>query len=170
MNTAQWRTTATMLLAVLGFAFGGAACSTLTPGATPLGTPIESVRQGIVAPTGEYDLPDGGKRLEYAQGSFGRQTWMLDFDRGGKLVANNQVLTEANFATITPGMSARDVRMRLGRPAHVINVPRQHLQVWNYRFFGGDCVWFQVSIADAGQVTESNMGTDLACDAKDPRE
>ena len=145
-----------------------AGCGTLTPGATPVGTPIETVRHGIAAPTGEYKLPNGGTRLEFAQGSFGKQTWMLDFDAGGHLVTNQQVLTEANFWNITPGMNADDVRMRLGRPANVFYVPWQQLQVWNYRFPTGDCVWFQVSLSQAGnhagQVTESSMGSDPACD------
>lgn len=157
------RTAAAALLALCA-----AGCGTLTPGATPVGTPIETVRHGIAAPTGEYKLPNGGIRLEFAQGSFGKQTWMLDFDAGGHLVTNQQVLTEANFWNITPGMNANDVRMRLGRPANVFNVPWQQLQVWNYRFPTGDCVWFQVSLSQAGnqagQVTESSMGSDPACD------
>jgi hypothetical protein len=151
-------------------ALGAAGCGTLTPGTTPIGTPIETVRHGIAAPSGEYALPNGGTRLEFAQGSFGKQTWMLDFDAGGHLVANQQVLTEANFADITPGMNANDVRMRLGRPANVFHVPWQQVQVWNYRYATGDCVWFQVSLSQAGQVTESNIGSDPACDGPNTRE
>ncbi len=153
-----------------------AGCGTLTPGATPVGTSIETLRHGIAGPTGEYKLPNGGTRLEFAQGSFGKQTWMLDFDASGHLVANQQVLTEANFWNITPGMSANDVRMRLGRPAHVFYVPWQQIQVWNYRYATGDCVWFQVSLtgspSQAGQVTESSIGSDPACDGPkgSPRE
>jgi len=157
-------------LASAWLVLGTVGCGTLTPGATAIGTPIETVRHGIAAPTGEYRLPNGGTRLEFAQGSFGKQTWMLDFDAGGHLVANQQVLTEANFGNITPGMSATDVRMRLGRPANVFDVSWQQLQVWNYRFVGGDCVWFQVSLSRAGQVTESNIGTDPACDGPNTRE
>jgi hypothetical protein len=151
-------------------ALGIVGCSTLTPGATAIGTPIETVRHGIAAPTGEYKLPDGGTRLEFAQGSFGKQTWMLDFDAGGHLVASQQVLTEANFGNIAPGMSANDVKMRLGRPANVFNVSWQQLQVWNYRFATGDCVWFQVSLSQAGRVTESSIGSDPACDGPNDRE
>ena len=147
-------------------------CAGLAPGMTPLGTDIASVRQGPFAPTGEYPLAGGGTRLEFAQGSFGKQTWMLDFDAAGRLVANRQVLTEANFATIAPGMPAQAVRMRLGHPAQVFNVPWQKIQVWNYRFATGDCVWFQVSIGDVGQgrVTEASLGSDPACDGAKTRE
>jgi hypothetical protein len=155
---ARMASTLAMLAAVL------CGCASLVPAAAPLGTPIGQVRQAFTAPTGEYALPGGGTRLEFAQGSFGKQTWMMDFDAKGSLVAKEQVLDESHFARITPGMAACDVRMQLGRPAHVFGVPRQHLQVWNYRFFGGDCIWFQISVSDAGRVTEASMGTDPACD------
>ena len=146
-------------------------CAALSPGAFPPGTPIAQVRQIWVSPTGEYALPGGGTRLEYARGSFGRATDMLDFDAGGRLVASQQVLTEANFATIAAGMTSQEVRMRLGRPAQVFNVGWQRLQVWNYRFAGGDCVWYQVSIAnDTSRVTESGIGTDPACGGPNDRQ
>jgi len=59
--------------------------------------------------------------------------------------------------------------MRFGRPVSVFGVRYQQRQhVWNYRFDGGDCVWYQVSISDATQrVTEAGIGTDPACDGPD---
>ena len=141
-----------------------AGCTALAPAASPIGTPISEVRRSLASPSGEYALPNGGTRLEFAQGSFGRQTWMMDFDAKGSLVHTEQVLDEAHFAQVKPGMDRRELQMLLGRPAHVFSVQRQQLQVWNYRYFGGDCVWFQVSVSDAGPVTEASMGTDPACD------
>ena len=156
-------------LAALTAALAG--CAILSTGGLPAGTPIAQVRQSWLTPTGEYALPGGGTRLEYARGSFGRETYMLDFDAQGRLLSSQQVLTEENFAAIEPGMSGQDVRMRLGRPAHVFNVGWQKLQVWNYRFFGGDCVWFQVSISNADQrVTQAGNGYDPACDGPSTRE
>ncbi len=145
-------------------AIAACACTSMAPGAFPPGTSISEARGAFGGPTGEYALPGGGTRLEFARGSFGRQTYMLDFDAAGHLVTSQQVLTEANFATIAPGLTAEEVRMRLGRPAHVFYVGWQKLTVWNYRFWPGDCVWYQVSIGEAGRVTESNYGTDPACD------
>ena len=162
---------AAVLAAVLALIAALAGCAILTTGGLPAGTPIAQVRQSWLAPTGEYALPGGGTRLEYARGSFGRETYMLDFDANGSLLSSQQVLTEQNFATIEPGMSGQDVRMRLGRPAHVFNVGWQKLQVWNYSFFGGDCVWFQVSISNADQrVTAAGNGHDPACDGPSTRE
>ena len=150
------------LLALAIVLFG---CTTLSPGLLPLGTPIAQVRQGMLSPTAEFPLPGGGTRLEFAHGSFSGQTYMMDFNAAGTLVASQQVLTQANFADIVPGMTSDEVRFRLGRPANVINVGRQNLTVWNYRFVRGDCVWFQISIGDADQrVISANMGADPACD------
>jgi len=157
-------------MALLAGAMAAAGCASLAPAMLPIGTPIEQARRGVFAPTGEHALPGGGTRLEFARGSFGKQTYMLDFDASGSLVASQQVLTEANFATIRPGMAGAEVRMRLGRPAHVFPVGWQRLQVWNYRWFEGDCVWFQVSIGnDSQQVTDAGIGTDPACDGPNDR-
>ena len=145
-----------------------ASCAIMrAPAALPLGTPIAEARQAYGGASGEYTLPGGGTRLEYRQGSFGRQTYMLDFDAGGRLVATHQVLTPATFATITPGMAQDEVLARIGRPAFVFPVGWQQLQVWNYRFGGleGDCVVFQVSISNATHtVADAGPNTDPACD------
>ncbi len=139
-----------------------AGCAVVLPGSLPPGTSIDQARRSFGGPVGEYALADGGRRLEFPGGY--RQTLMMDFDASGRLLQSQQVLDEANFSDIVPGMPREEVLMRLGHPIHVFGVPRQHLQVWNYRFFRGDCVWFQVSVGDGGAVTEAGMGTDPACD------
>lgn len=148
-----------------------AGCAALAPGGLPAGTSIGQARAAWVGPTGEYPLAGGGTRLEFAQGSFGKQTYMLDFDKAGVLVSSRQVLTESNLATIAPGMSADEVRMRFGRPVQVFGVRYPRAHVWNYRFDGGDCVWYQVSIGDADQrVVESGVAPDPACDGPSRRD
>ncbi len=156
------RGAAALLLAALG------ACAVLRPPASlPVGTPIAEARQAFGGASGEYPLPNGGTRLEFRQGSFGRQTYMLDFDAGGRLVTTRQVLTPSTFATIVPGMAQDEVLTQIGRPAFVFPVGWQQLQVWNYRFGGleGDCVVFQVSISNAThRVAEAGPNQDPACD------
>ena len=88
-------------------------CASWPPGGLPPGTPIDTARHGFSSPTAEFALPNGGTRLEFAQGSFGKQTYMLDFDPSGQLIAKTQVLTEDNFATITPGLPEHDLLMTL---------------------------------------------------------
>jgi hypothetical protein len=153
---------ATLALTALG------ACTMLRfPGGLPAGTTIGEARQTFGGPTAEYPLAGGGSRLEFRQGSFGRQTYMLDFDATGRLVATHQVLTPQTFATITPGMSEGQVLATIGHPAFVFPVGWQDLEVWSYRFGGleGDCVVFQVSISNVTRtVTETGPNGDPVCD------
>lgn len=152
-------------LAVLG------ACASFAPGGLPPGTKINEARNALFGPTGEYALPGGGTRLEFAHGGLAKQTYMLDFDRSGTLVASTQVLTEANLSTIAPGMPEAELRMRFGRPVWVFGVNHPRGQVWNYRFAGGDCVWYQVTVGDADhRVVEAGIGSDPVCDGPNNRE
>ena len=158
---------------VLALAALGACTALRFPGGLPPGTPIAEARRTFGGPSAEYPLVNGGTRLEFRQGSFGKQTYMLDFDASGRLVATQQVLTPATFATITPGMTQEQVLARIGTPAFVFPVGWQRLQVWNYRFGGleGDCVVFQVSISNATRtVTETGPNTDPACDRAGDRQ
>jgi hypothetical protein len=152
-------------IAALLLAAAVGACGSLRPpGSLPPGTPIAEARQSFGGPSGEYALPGGGNRLEFRQG---RQTYMLDFDAGGRLVSSRQVLTPETFATITPGMSQQEVLARIGRPAFVTPIGWQQQQLWSYRFGGleGDCVVFQVSIGNASHaVADTGPNMDPACD------
>lgn len=148
--------------AVLATGFCG--CAFLAPATIPLGTSLDEVRHSARQPSGEYLLPSGGRRLEFATGSFGRQTWMLDFNADSRLVSTQQVLTDAHLATISPGLPREELLMRFGHPAHVDQIGRQHLQVWNYRYADSDCTWYRVSVSDAGPVIDAAKSIDPVCD------
>jgi hypothetical protein len=148
-------------------AVAAASCSLMrSPASLPPGSTIADARQTLGSGD-EYPLPDGGKRLSFPRG---KDTYMLDFDAGGRLVQSQQVLNLPTFATIQPGMPQGEVLTRLGRPAFVFPVGYQKLQVLNYRFGGleGDCMVFQVSISNAtGNVTEAGTGPDPWCSRGD---
>ena len=138
------------------------------PAALPLGTPIAEARQPSAGPSGQYPLPGGGTRLEFAMGSFGRQTYMLDFDAGGRLVAKQQVLTPQTFATIKPGM-AQDEVLVAHRPAGVRVSDRLAATAGlelPLRRPGGRLRLFQVSISNATGTRRPTPGqnNDPACD------
>jgi hypothetical protein len=136
-------------------------CANWPPGALPVGTPIAQVRDHWLHASAEYRLPDGGTRLEFDQGA---QTTMLDFDAAGALHSTKQVLTQEEFDAIVPGLPAAQVRLRIGRPASVMSIPRQDLQVWNYRFWSNECELFQVSVDQSSQqVTQAGVGPNLSC-------
>ena len=158
---------AARLIGALSMVLATAACTLMRPPSSlPPGTSIAEARQTLGAGD-EYPLPNGGTRLSFPRGN---DTYMLDFDAGGRLVQSQQVLTPQNFSTIQPGMPQAEVLTRLGRPAFVFPVGYQRLQVLNYRFGGleGDCMVFQVSISNAtGNVTEAGTGPDPRCSAGD---
>jgi hypothetical protein len=156
-----------MIEAAMLVALGAAAssCAVMSPATSlPLGTSIDEARHAFGGPSGEYALAGGGTRLEFRQH---RQTYMLDFDAGGHLVARQQVLKPAVFATMKPGMTRDEVLALIGHPVGTFPVGWQQLQVWSYRFPPpeGDCVLWQVSIGNAtGRVTDVGPNMDPACD------
>ena len=158
-----WMRTVTLWLAA-----GIAGCAGVRFGmpTLPPGTPIAEATRVLGPPTREHRLTGGVRRLEFWGGSFGKTTWMVDFDPSGRLPAMEQVRTEANFYAIPPGIGRAELLARVGPPSSTFAIPRQGIQVWNYRYETNDCLWFQVSIRDAdGRVGETTRGIDPSCDA-----
>lgn len=154
------------LLAALLAAFLGAACT--VPTVTP-GEAREAVLSRWGQPTARYPMSAGAERLEYATGPFGRTTWMIDVDAGGRVSAAAQVLNEAHFADFqgrAPGMSRAALLRELGTPGQ-----RQHAglmggELWSWRYPTNDCLWFQVTLDTAAdKVRAAGYGIDWTCDA-----
>lgn len=75
-------------------------------------------------------------------------------------------------AAVQPGQRGDAVYARLGQPTYTFPLPRQGVDVWNYRFAPpeGDCVVFQVSVSrSTGLVTETGQGQDRYCDGPNDR-
>ena len=73
--------------------------------------------------------------------------------------------TEADFMTIKPGMSSQEVLTTFGPPTWTFRVWQESLTVWNYRYYRGDCIIYQVSMRPAGTGRAAGTGWDPACDA-----
>lgn len=95
---------------------------------------------------------------EYPRGPYGRHTYMARFDRGGTLVAIDQVLTVETAARIRIGQDGRDeVRRLLGRPAMVFPL-RGGGEAWDYAAHASDGQRRRIRIIvnfDARGVVES---------------
>lgn len=141
-----------------------AACSSYGPPRLAPGSAPEAARQALGQPSAEYRRPDGGTRLEFARGPFGRHTWMLDYDAQGRLLGWEQVLTESHFLRLRPGMSEAEVLFAIGTPSHRQWLSRQQHRLWSYRYETPFCQWFQVSLDRAGRVAELGHGPDPLCD------
>ncbi len=142
-----------------------AACAMPTVGA---GEARETVLSRWGQPTARYAMAGGGERLEYASGPYGRTTWMIDIDAGGRVAAASQVLNEAHFADFqgrAPGMSRAELLRELGRPGEVKGAGLRGGELWSWRYPTNDCLWFQVEIDTAAdKVRSGGYGIDPRCD------
>jgi hypothetical protein len=141
-----------------------AGCAGYSPTSLPAGSSLADVRAKLGAPSGEYALTGGGKRLEFMRGPAGLHTFMVDFDSTGAMRSWTQVLYEENFATIKDGMSRDQVLLALGHPAHEYGVWSGMKTIWAYRFDSPQCLWFQVGISPQGQVASTQYGPDPRCE------
>lgn len=97
-----------------------------------------ALRADVVArlgvPTASFPLP-GGERLLYSELPAGFAAYNLDFDASGRLVRNEQVLTQARFENLPVGVwTAADVQRTFGAPLRVERVARFEGDIWTYRF------------------------------------
>jgi hypothetical protein len=78
--------------------------------------------------------------------------------------------TEADFATIKPGMTSEQVLNRFGRPTWAFGVWQENLTIWNYRYSHSDCVIYQVSVRPDDTVRDAGPAWDPACDGPKMRD
>jgi len=62
---------------------------------------------------------------------------MVDLRPDGVLKEIRQVLTEAYFAKIQPGLSKDEVRKLIGKPAETMTFPLKKEEVWSWKFEQG---------------------------------
>lgn len=97
-----------------------------------------ALRAEVVArlgpPTTSFPLPSG-ERLLYSELPAGFAAYNLDFDASGRLVRNEQVLTQARFENLPVGVwTTADVQRTFGAPLRVERVARFEGDIWTYRF------------------------------------
>eukprot|EP01034_Spumella_vulgaris_P044267 gene44267-55035_t len=101
-------------------------------------TDLGALRAEVVArlgpPTASFPLPSG-ERLLYSELPAGFAAYNLDFDASGRLVRNEQVLTQARFENLPVGVwTTADVQRTFGAPLRVERVARFEGDIWTYRF------------------------------------
>ncbi|QXL85916.1 hypothetical protein KUD94_11960 [Comamonas sp. NLF-1-9] len=98
------------------------------------GTPLPEVLAALGQPTLTLALPGGGQRLIYSSEPAGRQVLQAEFDAGQRLVALHQVMNEARFMALRPGVDTRTtVLQTFGPPALVEQVVSFRGDIWTYR-------------------------------------
>ncbi|MFJ7566443.1 outer membrane protein assembly factor BamE [Herminiimonas sp. NPDC097707] len=139
------------------------ACAVLMPSPVQVGETEAQVIAKRGQPTAR--IPDvNGYLLEYTRNPWGQATDMARFDRDGRLVSYEQVLTTEKFATIKPGVSTKtDVLRTVGHPSETSYLPRLQLEVWTYPYKEAG-VWnsmMHVHFNNNGIVNKMENGPDL---------
>jgi hypothetical protein len=147
-------------------AIGLAGCASYGTGSLRAGLTVPEVIADMGLPTGRYRLPDGGERLEFARGPFGKHTFMVDFGADGRASRWEQVLREDRFNQVVPGMSREAMLLRLGHPSEVYGIWRG-ASVWAWRYESPYCQWFQVTVEPDGAVRDAGYGPDPLCEVND---
>lgn len=148
----------------------GLAAAVLLAGcASPPPAPAESAAEVMRRwgqPTARYTLPEGGQRLEYATGPYGRTTWMVDVDSASRVTQARQVLNEAEFFAVQSerSLTRDELLLRIGTPGERRGA-RGGGETWSWRYPTNDCLWFQASISRSGQVEGAALAIDPRCDA-----
>jgi hypothetical protein len=121
--------------ALLALAAAAALTGCVLPAREPLGATRAEVIARLGQPTSVWRLPTGGERLLYSELPAGFAAYNLDFDASGKLVRNEQVLTQTRFESIPIGQWTRDDLLRtFGQPLLIERVARFDGDIWTYRF------------------------------------
>ena len=118
---------ASVLLAACASTGGGAA---LKPGDSR-----DAVQARWGAPRGQYDLPEGGKRLLYINQPIATETYVFDFDVCDRLVRTEQSRTRERFEAAGKAQwHQSEVLRNFGLPAGRDKVERTEPARWSYRF------------------------------------
>ena len=92
------------------------------------------VREKFGAPEAVWDGADGMQIYEYNRQPEGVVNYMISIGADGVLVKVSQVLTEENFARVTPGMAMEEVRRLLGKPRKSQNFALSGETTQDWRF------------------------------------
>lgn len=141
------------------------ACS----GYAPPNEVVGATRDSIVARMGPPDVQrqvEGGTRLEFPRGPYGRHTYFVYLDANGRATRFEQVLTEARFNQINPGMTQDAVLLALGRPGEVWRLGRNRGTVLNYRYENNFCLWFQIEMTQEQSVRSAGYGEPPECNRR----
>ena len=133
MNPRQWLSAAAAAVtAALLPACDGLNLQELKPGVST----AAEVRARMGPPAAEYRNDDGSITWEFNRQPQGIDCYMITVGADQILRSVEQVLTEANFARVQPGMNRQETRRLLGAAGQVMTLPGAGEEVWDWRVAG----------------------------------
>lgn len=148
------------LCASLAAAAALAGCAYPTSAAP--GSSESAVVERLGAPDSEFALSDGGKVLVYSE-TAAREVYWMRFDASGRLTGTEEVLNEAHFALVKPGVSKlNDVLVLFGKPSWSFTLGLLHEKaiIYQFREDSGLPMAFWVQYKDDGTVTDASVVQD----------
>ncbi|HPT50798.1 MAG TPA: outer membrane protein assembly factor BamE [Accumulibacter sp.] len=118
----------------------------------------DDVKNTMGTPALEWKEADGTRFWEYPRTPEGVVNYRVTIAPDGKFREIRQLLTEENFARITPGMSRDNVRFLLGRPARQrhFSLKREWVWDWKTKTEPGMDWYFNVHFSEDGRVTNTS--------------
>lgn len=116
------------------------------------------VRDKLGPPGIEWRNEDGSVTWEYTQQPQGTTCYLITVDGRNIVQKVEQVLTEAQFARIQPGLNQDQVRRLLGKPAKTQYFQLKNETVWDWLIDnsnGAEPVFFNVYFNPKGQVVRT---------------
>ena len=97
---------------------------------------LDDVLRAMGPPAQRWQEEDGSQQLAYPRGPVGYHTYMAYIGADGKLKKIENVLDEATFARIRPGMSKAQILRLLGpsQPGWSAYFPARDELVWEWRY------------------------------------
>lgn len=105
----------------------------LKPGVSTAG----DVTKAMGKHTFEWKEKDGSYTWEFPRGPAGVVTYMVTIGPDNVLKEIRQVLNDATFAKLQPGMNADEVRKLIGRPAQTMKFQNLQEDVWSWKYETG---------------------------------
>lgn len=123
---------------------------------------VDDVSRFMGKPDRIRDGENGEKLYEFARQPEGYENYVVRIGPDDKLIEIKQLLTEANFGRVKPGMTKPEVRDLLGRPMKQQMYQLKQEEVWSWRFRSGpnDSMLFDVSFDTDGKVKEVGRSPD----------
>ncbi len=132
MKSSNWITAAIAAIATILPGCDNFVLQDIKPGVT---TAVE-VRARMGDPGFEFRNDDGGVTWEFTRQPSGVHCYMITFGTDQIVRKVDQVLNEANFAVVQPGMDRDRIRRLLGQPARVETFANLREEVWEWRIEG----------------------------------
>ena len=122
----------------------------------------EEVISRMGNPTQVWQESDGGKVLEMSRQPEGTQTFQVKISPDGKYQGMKNVLVDAVFEQVKPGMTTEQVRRLVGPPANRVQLKLKNELVASYRFAPGPgrTEMFDVYYDPEGKVIKTGRSPD----------